>query len=344
MFGFHKTVKRFRAESDSVVIPALHGYDLNTDSTNTSHENHSRKTGAALKFAVCFILAVVVLGVTVIPNSILPSPSTKNVPAQGGSSEAQHSFTLVAYAAETGTSSASSQSIDEASKTPLIPDVKVQLPNGRFSRDHINPDQVDYSGVMRYSYSFSSDYLKCEDDNIQSVTYSSARDSFIYHDRDTQKQMESDGKSKVCNLAVPGSIPAGSTSEQINETFKALGKSGKLDAYNEKYIDIGSGNTIKFIFGNDWDNVNTSFGGDSLNKIFQKGATVTTKSGGKVIWSPSADIFFTVEASDNFTEYTSLPPDTLTITAKFTDGQTLTKTVSISYNADGCISATLQGK
>jgi len=364
MFGYGKTIRRLRDESNAVVIPPLHGYDLYVN-FNKCKQKYSRKVAHVLKFAACFVLVTVLFGIAVIPGNVIPRQSNTSANVQGGSAAVTHSFTLAAYAAETGTAStaadpaATAQNVDEASKTVLKPDVKVQLPSGKFANDQlclINGDWVDSSGVKHYAkYTFSpKTFFNCEGDNIASVTYTSTHGHISFFDRDLADNLYLDGESYICNLAVPNSVPAGSSKEQIDETFLNLINSRKLDSYNDKYIDFGNGNTVKLklctdqngnviasglSFGSD----GLTFGSDALDQLPQNGSNVIAKANGDVTWTPSIDIWNTVDTSPNFTGYASLPPDTVTVTAKFTDGQALTKTVIISYNADGSISATLQG-
>jgi hypothetical protein len=362
MLGYGKTIRRLRADSDMVVIPPLRGYDLCVN-FNKCKQKYDRKIGQMLKFAACFVLVTVLFGLAVIPSNIMPQQSSTNADVSGGNAAVAHSFTLAAYAAETSTASnapdaaTSAPNIDEASKTLLKPDIKVQLPAGKWVKDNldhdntnVNPNWYDKSGVKHYcAYTFEGgSFFTCEGDNIESVNYTTLNGYLSYYNDDEQHKVTEEGKAFICNLVVPGSVANGSSDDLIDNTFMELAQSGKLDDYNDKLVDIGNGCQISFRFGDYGgmfvvSGVNMAYGDATSQRIHPSGISVTAKPDVNVSWLPSEAIWNTVDTNPNFTDYASLPPDTVTVTAKFTDGQTLTKTVVISYNADGSISATLQG-
>lgn len=70
------------------------------------------------------------------------------------------------------------------------------------------------------------------------------------------------------------------------------------------------------------------------------GKTITVKASEAIRWSPSGEVIQALTANTpvNFSE---LEEDTVTVTAKFTDGQTLSKTIILSYDNDGYLCAKL---
>jgi hypothetical protein len=84
MFGYGKTIRRLRAESNAVVIPPLHGYDLYVD-FNKCRQKSGRKLAPVLKFAACFVLVTVLFGLAVIPGNVIPRKSNTSANVQGGS-------------------------------------------------------------------------------------------------------------------------------------------------------------------------------------------------------------------------------------------------------------------
>jgi hypothetical protein len=353
MFGYGKTIRRLRADSNTVVIPPLHGYDLTVD-FNKCKQKYSRKIGQMLKFAACFVLVTVLFGLAVIPSNIIPRQSNTSANVQGGSAAATHSFTLAAYAAETNTTGVTDAgSVDDASKTVLKPDVQMQLPAGKFTQDKSNYDYtvVDSSGVAHYAYyNYEGNWsFKCTGDNIDSITYVSSNGILDYFDRDMYQTMEKSGDLYICKipLSLLG-VSSDAGFDTITQVFQQKLANGQLDEYKNKYF---GGKNINL---NDY-SAGLNIGQDKIGyltisqiltgppKYMQQGGTVTAKPDVYVRWHPSLETWDTVNTNPNFTDYASLRPDTVTVTAKFTDGQTLTKTVIISYNADGSISATLQG-
>lgn len=73
------------------------------------------------------------------------------------------------------------------------------------------------------------------------------------------------------------------------------------------------------------------------------------KSGNSVTITPDYTAYWTlspaewdmISRSGNFTDFQSLPQDTISIQVKFTDGTVKTSTVTMSLNNDGSVSAVL---
>jgi len=65
----------------------------------------------------------------------------------------------------------------------------------------------------------------------------------------------------------------------------------------------------------------------------QEGNTIEVKANENIGWSPTKAMKV-LASSDQF-KYEELPGDTLTVTAKFVGGETITQTINLSFDKEG---------
>lgn len=284
-------------------------------------------------------------------NQIL-APQGENSTQQNAISQQpqKNMFTLVAYATENSNSKNSSNgsSIKQETKTVLNPNVRVQIPFGKIQRGKYNTFLYEngkrYEG---YEVNFGGGLVfVCNGENIESVTYTSLTGKLRYFDVDLLKEMEAKGDLRICKIPVSGSKlnPEGSF-ENVKKVFYQMWSNGELDEYKNKYF---AGKNI------DLDDYSIGFSGTSGNWFlvisnkenesypykegpYKEGPTVVAKSGRSVDWEPTKAIDMVMAYAPLNNE--ELPGDTVTVTAKFTDGQKLTQTISLSFDKEGNIIA-----
>jgi hypothetical protein len=75
--------------------------------------------------------------------------------------------------------------------------------------------------------------------------------------------------------------------------------------------------------------------------MYSPGNPATITPNNFIRWHLNYSDQYNILTNPNFTDFTSIPPDTVTIEVKFKDGTTQTRTVDIAFNNDGSLSSTL---
>ncbi len=361
MFGYYKTIRNFKAACGSFPMP-----------NNTVHNENvvEIKSGIHAKTffrtAACFVLAAVLV---LTCSSNLPMLQSKLTSTGGtapktsaSSAKISHDFELMVYAAQ----APDGLSSDSKKYTVLKDNINVQLPNSsiEYSKCDYNED-----GYLVYGYGFEygqytidnygnySNSFLFDGNNISSVTYAALNGTFQYSNEayDEKYKEKCPTPKFVCSFTIPSSkMPGKDETEWWPELLK-MWNSGELDNYKVKYFD---GKDV------DLNHYNVCIEKDIDNNLmtvtiytrpatdlqpYMEGKSVTTMSNPQyeyIQWYLSPEELTILENDAKAQrptpmDYSTLPGDTITVTAKFTDGSTLTKHIDLSFNKDGNLCAKL---
>ncbi len=340
MFDNIRTVKLFRADSKKIIVPF-----------NETAEDRSRAPKFIIKTAACTVLAAALMLTCSSNLPLLQSKLTGGTTAKSSaaSSKISHDFELIVGAAQTPDSSSSAK---ETKGTVLVPDENKTLPTGKI--DYKTSSDSDGNTCFIYGCgengSFNFDY---EGSGISSVTYTAAKLDLEYSTPEYDKKYNDEITAPVCVF----NIPTVKLSESYNKLSSLIDiwASGELDSYKTKYFT--GKDTDLCDYNITYDSIPNS--NDTSVSIYSKttpadlnpyleSKSVTEDNNNKyeyIRWN----YFDTItKIFDNYAElkipkvdYTTLPGDTITVTAKFTDGTTLTKHIVLSFDKDGNLCAKL---
>jgi len=259
----------------------------------------------------------------------------------GGSRVSQYlsapSFTLVAYAND---DSKAGVSIDE--------NIQVQLPFGKISRGEKH-SSLDETGkkVHGYDSGFEHGSISVEGKKISSVTYKCEKGELYYFDSVMKKQMEKDGKIKVCEFTAPVAIVT--YKEGKANSFDRLWNEGYFDNIKKEYFQDKSTNLSDYRvqFGQTGEQMKKGLWRIVIYYKFENGypfeqrgkevtATYYEERGSRSFeagWSPRYALDIVSEYKPiNFAD---LPSDTITVTVHFTNGKTATRQLNLSFDCYG---------
>ncbi|MDD2587175.1 MAG: hypothetical protein PHO25_11145 [Syntrophomonadaceae bacterium] len=323
--------KKYKEDFDSITPNDEFMNNLTKKLTNSSPGN--RPTIRKQLVAVAAIAAVVVCLLA------------------AGSGITQHlnvpSFTLVAYADD---NTCEKVSIDE--------NAQVKLPFGKISRGekHSYIDETEKT-VYCYDSGFEHGNISVEGKNISSVTYNCEKGELYYHDSVMKKQMEKDGKIKVCEFTAPTAIVTYKDGE-ANSSFEKLWNEGYFDNIKKEYFKNKSTNLSDYRvqLGQTGEQMNKGLWSIEIYYEFENGypfdqrgkevtATYYEECGSRSLeasWSPwyALDIVSEYKPVD----FADLPSDTIAVTVHFKDGKIETKYLNLSFDSFGNLIAEVTNK
>lgn len=267
----------------------------------------------------------------------------------GGVAIAQYynspTFVMVAYADE-----------NNGKKMIINENARVVLPFGKISRGK-EVSYVDKTGEKVYGYEsgFENGGISVEGKNISSVTYACEKGEFRYYDSVMAKQMEKDGKIKVCEFTVPVDV---FPSKDREATFEKLWNRGFFDSIKAKYFRDKSADLSDYRvqFSQMGEQIENGIWTITVYYKFEHGypfeqsgkevtATFYEEHGMKsldVCWCPCYALDIVTEHKPiNFAD---LPSDTITVTVRFTNGKTASKQANLSFDSYGNLIAELTEK
>jgi hypothetical protein len=269
------------------------------------------------------------------------------------SAKISHDFELMVGAA---------QAPDGTSGTVLKPDVNIELPSFYLFYTNNYPGAADSSYIYGVSYLNGSDELDCTGGNIKSVTYTSLNESLSYYDeaiRQNSKGFKEDEEiecpTPICNFSLPSSMFTNS-GDMTGDLIK-MWNSGKLDYYKDKYFG-GEGNLTDYYVKFSGNNpiivtisplaVVPSTDTDDVDFMLQSKSIIVDAYHryDHIGWGLTDAEYSMLDAYIKLQrptpmDYTTLPGDTITVTATFTDGTTATKHIVLTFNKDGNLCAKL---
>ena len=246
-------------------------------------------------------------------------------------------FTMVAFADDNG-----------SEKVNIEENAKVVFPFGKISRGEKH-SYLDETGKKIYSYDagFEHGGISVEGENISSVTYACEMGEFWYHDSVMARQMEDEGKIKVCDFTVPVKIiPLG---KNMDATFERLWNEGYFDNIKQQYFKDKSTDILDYQvqFSQTGEQIEKGIWRVEISHKFENGypfiqwgkevtATFYEEHGTKsfdVSWEPWYAIDLVSE--DKPIDFADLPSDNIMITVHFTNGKTETKQLKFSFDSNG---------
>lgn len=259
----------------------------------------------------------------------------------GGSMISQYlnapSFTLVAYADD-----------NNKAKVGIDENIRVKLPFGKISRGEEH-SYIDETGktVHGYESGFEHGNISVEGTNISFVTYNCEKGELYYHDSVMEKQMEKDGKIKVCEFTAPVAMVTYKEGEA--NSFERLWNEGYFDNIKKEYFKNKSTNLSDYRvqFGQTGEEMKKGLWGIIIYYKFENGypfeqhgkevtATYYEERGSRSLeagWSPWYALDMVSEY--NPINFADLPSDTITVTVHFTNGKTATRQLNLSFDRYG---------
>jgi hypothetical protein len=323
MFDRLKSRRLYNKAVSRIILPDLDGGPVSVCSKRDKR-NPSIIKKLSLSFAM--VIAIICAGTFVVSvlNGFNRHAMVDNAP--------KHSFTLVAYAAEDASASPSGSSFNKSGTAfgaTLRPNVSIRLPHGKiFGENEV------YSSVNNSTF-------VCSGKDIASVTFTASEGNLYYLDLDKIIR-------KICTIDLTDNeafLSGYAQNTNIGEVFKSLWDKGEFDNYKKRYFagmstDLDNYYLISNITYGDGKPLKNTMDIAYKTEVPKTGKSITVKSGQEIHWSPSEEILRML-AANTILDFSELKKDDITITAKFTDGQTLTKTVVLSFDNAGYLCAKL---
>ncbi|MDD2569134.1 MAG: hypothetical protein PHQ49_05765 [Clostridia bacterium] len=309
--------KQYKGDFDSI-LPDFNFVDnLVQGFRNGSSQNHSKKQGrlVAAVLAICFLVG----------GGFIASNLNKPI------------FTIIAFANDNG---GECVNIEESAR--------VELPFGKISRGERH-SYVDETGKTIYNYDVGFEYggISVTGDNIFSVTYASETGELRFFDSVMEKQMNDEGKIKVCDFTLP--VEVIHPGKDMHAVFENLWNDGYFDHIKNKYFkdkncDIKD---YQVMFSQDEKHKKDGLWLVEISHKFENGypfmqqgkevtATFYEELGAKsfdVNWTPWDAINMVSE--DGPIDFANLPSENITVKVHFKNGNTMTKQLKLSFNSNG---------
>jgi hypothetical protein len=352
MLRYMKTIRQFKNGCDTFPLPSE-----STKAVETRLWTYSvhRSVRIAVRIAVCTGLAAAFVFTGVFGLPLLE----KKV----GGSKPSHDFVLTVQAADT--------------KTTLKDNVNIKVPSGGLTFDA----SIFKNGKELQSSSLGEHYFLCTGENIKSVLYTAKSGKIQYSSDETRARCtQAIRDATVCTIILPNDILY-DPNNPGRDLFTTLWNSGKLEEYRNKYFGGKQIDDTRYRIYKENVNSSSAGGGNggfiggmpnntpkdpdmtaitiadtwnkeaSISEVILDSAIKTDASdhNAKLIWYPPQPAFKTaVESADEIRrstgkkDYFSVPGDTITVTAVFTDGQTVIKHIILTFDKDGNLCADLQ--
>lgn len=363
MFGYYHTIHRLKADYEKMPFPDCSAAEKKPE------PNNAWGLHRVFRFAACGVLTVAVVTAAIVLPPALRSPtplsawkgSTAKVSDTTEVTKTNHDFELIAYAAENQqASSGQTNSAAQASGSITLKNNLVMvLPKGGF--------RFKEGGFVSYSFT-------CKGANLKTTRYTVQTGSLLYFSKNRlRRYQQALLDTSICAISVPTSTVGKDPSTWFSHEWYH----GGFQEYKDKYF---GGKTVdldqyNLHFFSDWRTQGNTLiliqqirSAGNLPQILSEGVYLSattidvppTDTKSEISWLPyeakttikeSGTVPNPIEQAASAAEekahktgvldYSSVPGDTITVTATFTDGQTVTKHIDLSFKNDGTLCAKL---
>lgn len=341
---FKRVIDENIADKDLILKNVLNS---STKDSIEKKRRTSRYMRLSFRFAAAFLVISAVLLLNFPNMPMIPEKYAKNTSGLGNTVKQKNNFSIVVYAASIDNSKTSPGiKVDPNTKSELKPNLKVQMPSGKIKRGN-----VKNSNGYEVTFEGGSLGLTGMGENIVNITYTSEKSMLHYFDVELMKEMETKGELYICQIPVPVDVINPEMGyNSIKKAFSKLWVSGDLDEFKNKYFNGQDINLDDYTIG--FHGAPDTTGEKRYMQIYKKdngrppyfkeGLVVKAAQGKVINWSP--DSAMGILKKDGNIPYEDLPVDTITVSAEFKNGDTVTKTIKLSFNKDGNVIGELNEK